>query len=472
MTLAQRDIASAEHAPPGGEEAVVAGASHHDAAPAGEGEQVISVEGIGKMYRLYKRPQDRLKALLFSRFGKSYGKKFWALRGVDLHVGRGEAVGIVGRNGSGKSTLLQIIAGTLRPTTGSVVTRGRIAALLELGSGFNPEYTGRENVYMNASILGMTPEQVNQRLDGILSFADIGHFVDQPVKTYSSGMFVRLAFAVAVNVEPDVLIVDEALSVGDLNFQSKCFRKIREFRERGVSILLCTHDMSALTRFCDRAIVLERGRVQGSGTAKAMVDLYKQVVTPNEMREGSREEEPTLGESVRAALTGIAPAPRAAPLKSLHKLSPNLQEYGGRDMEIVDFGLTDEKGRPANVVVGGEAITVTISAVVRRPVKHPILAFSIKDMRGTEICGTNTLYQEEDLGVRREGETVTVRWRMPLDLCKGSYTLSLGCTEFVEEGLAVHHRLYDAILFEAQPFEKFVGFYNPRPEISVVRGGR
>lgn len=428
-------------------------------APAPGSGYVIDVDNVGKYYRLYDKPVDRLKSLLFARFGRSYGRKFWAVRGVSLQVGRGEAVGIVGRNGSGKSTLLQMIAGTLRPSMGTIRTGGRIAALLELGSGFNPEYTGRENVYLNASILGMTPAEVDARLDDILAFADIGRFIDQAVKTYSSGMFVRLAFAVAVNVNPEVLIVDEALSVGDVNFQAKCFRRIREFRDRGVSILLVTHDMSALTRFCDRAIVLDKGRVRGSGTAKSMVDLYKQIVMPNE-----------------SAATGSVPSVTepAAPkvdekLKDQHTLNPATLEYGSRDMEIIDFGILDSKGKPLTVAVGGEEITIVVTAEVKRPVKHPILAYTIKDVRGTEVCGTNTLYMEEDLGVRHVGERVTVRWTQPADLQRGPYALSLGCTEFVDGGLAVHHRLYDVITFESQPFQRFTGFFDPRPTISVIR---
>lgn len=437
-------------------EAVRAGA---ELRAGGEAEHVIEVEGVGKYYRLYDRPADRLKALLLARFGKRYGRKFWAVRGVSLQVGRGEAVGIVGRNGSGKSTLLQMIAGTLRPSTGTVRTRGRIAALLELGSGFNPEFTGRENVYLNASILGMSRAEVDKRLDDILSFADIGAFVDQPVKTYSSGMFVRLAFAVAVNVDPEVLIVDEALSVGDVNFQAKCFRRIREFRERGVSILLVTHDMSALTRFCDRAIVLDHGRVRGSGSAKEMVDLYKQIVMP----------ESAGGTVAAGARQGAAGGAGGVMLKARHTISPALLEYGTKDMEIVDFGLLDAKGEPLAVAVGGETITVVVTAEVRRAVKHPILAFAIKDPRGTEICGTNTLYQEEDLGVRKPGDRVTVRWTLRADFQRGPYTLSLGCTEFVEGGLAVHHRLYDVVGFECQPFSRFVGFVDMRPSVSVIR---
>ena len=432
-------------------------------APAESGGHLIEVEDVGKYYRLYDKPVDRLKSLLFARFGKSYGRKFWAVRGVSLQVGRGEAVGIVGRNGSGKSTLLQMIAGTLRPSTGSVRTRGRIAALLELGSGFNPEYTGRENVYLNASILGMTPAEVDARMDDILAFADIGPFVDQAVKTYSSGMFVRLAFAVAVNVDPEVLIVDEALSVGDVNFQAKCFRRIREFRDRGVSILLVTHDMSALTRFCDRAIVLEGGRVMGSGAAKGMVDLYKQIVVPNESAEGEKKGT----DSAASAATSAA----GRRLRDGHATNAAVLEYGSKDMEIVDYGILDSKGRPVAVAVGGEEITIVVTAEVRREVKHPILAYAIKDVRGTEVCGTNTLYQEEDLGVRHPGDRVTVRWTQRADLQRGPYVLSLGCTEFVEGGLAVYHRLYDVITFESQPFQRFTGFFDARASVSVIRDG-
>lgn len=432
----------------------------------GSDELLVEVERVGKYYRLYDKPQDRLKGLLMAPFGRTYGKKFWALRDVSLHVAKGEAVGVVGRNGSGKSTLLQIIAGTLRASSGDVRTRGRIAALLELGSGFNPEYTGRENVYMNASILGLDRAAMDARLDDVLSFADIGPFVDQPVKTYSSGMFVRLAFAVAVNVDPDVLIVDEALSVGDISFQAKCFRKIREFRDRGVSMLMVTHDLSALTRFCHRAVVLDGGRVCGSGSAKAMVDLYKQIVTPP-VAAGA----PSVAAGSTEDDTRNADAP-AVLLRERHELNRNALEYGSKDMEIVDFGLADDAGNPVAIFSGGDRLTLTVRARVNRPVKHPILAWTIKDLRGTEITGTNTLYDEEELGVSEPGDEVTVKWEFSPALQKGQYALSLGCTEFVEEGLAVHHRLYDVLPIESLATRKFVGMLDPMSSVSVLRPPR
>lgn len=424
-----------------------------------EDDVLIQVEGVSKFYRLYDKPVDRLKGLLLAPVGKTYGQKFWALKDVSLHVARGEAVGILGRNGSGKSTLLQIIAGTLQPSGGEIKTRGRIAALLELGSGFNPEFTGLENVFLKGSILGIPRERLETKLDEILSFADIGAFVHQPVKTYSSGMFVRLAFAVAVNVEPDVLIVDEALSVGDLSFQVKCFRKMMEFRERGVSMLMVTHDLSAATRFCERSIVLEKGRVVGTGSAKTMVDLYKQLVVP---KEEEKEETPDTAPAVTAQSGGRR-------LCEQHELNPGRLEYGGKDMEIEDFGLIDERGEAVTRVKGDETLRLVVKARVKRKVKHPILAWTVKDQRGTEICGTNTLYQEEELGVSEPGELVEVEWKMPLRLAQGTYSLSLGCTELVDGGLAVHHRLYDVITFEVEPTTGFGGLVDLKPVVSVER---
>lgn len=235
---------------------------------------VIAVRDVGKMYRLYERPQDRLKQQLFWRFGKHYGRDFWALREVSFDVRRGEALGIIGRNGSGKSTLLQIIAGTLPPTLGEVQVRGRVAALLELGSGFNPLFTGRENVYLNGAILGFSREEMNNLFEEIAAFADIGDFMDQPVKTYSSGMYVRLAFAVQACVRPDVLIVDEALSVGDIFFQQKCHARMEKLLAGNTAILFVTHDMGAVQKYCERAILMDKGRPVFEGQSSEVVKRY------------------------------------------------------------------------------------------------------------------------------------------------------------------------------------------------------
>ena len=428
------------------ESAVPAGASNSN---------VIEVQNVGRCYRIYDRPQDRLKDLLFARFGEARGRDFWALKDVSLNVGRGEVLGIVGRNGSGKSTLLQIIAGTLQPTTGQVRTAGRIAALLELGSGFNPEFTGRENVYMNGAILGMPAEVMKERLEDILAFAEIGEFIDQPVKTYSSGMYVRLAFAVAVHVDPEVLVVDEALSVGDFAFQAKCFRRIKEFCDRGVSILLVTHDLGSVVRFCNRAILLDHGHLKGTGDPKSIVDLYKQIVSPAAVRPSTA--------------TGAAEGAPAGEIcfRDRKSFNPGLLEYGSKDVEIVDFQFVDSQGTPVHVLMTDEPVSIEITAIVRRPVKHPIMAFAIKDLKGVELCGTNTLLEDVELGATAPGDRVTVRMTQRLPLQRGAYTLSLGCTEYVDEGLAVHHRLYDAVIFEVHPQRRFVGVFDVRPVMDV-----
>ena len=237
-------------------------------------DMVVAVQNVGKMYRLYDRPQERLKQQLFGRFGKSYGREFWALREVSCCVRRGEVLGIIGLNGSGKSTLLQILAGVLKPTTGEAHIKGRVAALLELGSGFNPEYTGRDNIFMNGAILDIPRAEMEKRFEEIVAFADIGAFIDQPVKTYSSGMFVRLAFAVTISVDADVLLIDEALAVGDIFFRQKCYRRLEMLREQGVAIVLVSHGMTEVEQFCHRALLLHHGDVLFQGPASEAVKRY------------------------------------------------------------------------------------------------------------------------------------------------------------------------------------------------------
>jgi len=246
-----------------------AAVAEHDAL-----EPVVSVRDVGKKYRVYDKPQDRLKQMLLSRFGREYGTDFWALRHVNMDLAPGERFGIIGRNGSGKSTLLQMIAGTLAPTEGEVRVRGRVSALLELGSGFNPEFTGRENVFINGAIHGLSRERVAERFDAIAAFADIGAFIDQPVKLYSSGMFLRLAFAVGTSVDADILLIDEALAVGDVFFRQKCYRRFDELRERGVTIVLVSHGLGDIEQFCDRALLVDRGEPLFVGPSAAAVKQY------------------------------------------------------------------------------------------------------------------------------------------------------------------------------------------------------
>lgn len=255
----------------------------------------ISVQNISKCFFTYEKPRDRLKQAIMPRLQRwvgdettTYGKEFWALRDISFDVKRGETVGIVGRNGSGKSTLLQIICGTLAPTAGSIETQGRIAALLELGSGFNPEFTGRENIYLNGAVLGLTRDEVNERFDAIAGFADIGEFIDQPVKAYSSGMAVRLAFAVQAQVDPDILIVDEALSVGDARFQAKCFERLRQLKDNGTSILLVTHASEQVVTHCSRAILINDSKIELIGESRPVVNRYMDILFGREKRPEKR----------------------------------------------------------------------------------------------------------------------------------------------------------------------------------------
>ena len=339
----------------------------------------IQVKHLEKVYRLYDKPTDRLKESLgFSR--KKLHREYYALKDVNFEVNRGETVGIIGTNGSGKSTILKIITGVLNPTKGEVIVDGRISALLELGAGFNGEYSGLENVYLNGTMTGFSREEIDKKIDNILEFADIGDFIYQPVKTYSSGMFVRLAFAVAINIDPEILIIDEALSVGDVFFQAKCYHKFEEFKKLGKTILFVSHDLGAVAKYCDRVILLNKGEKLNEGDPKQIVDLYKQILA-KDVDDGKREiNEEEL--NYKNTLTNL--------WKDAMNLNPKLLEYGEKRAEIIDFAVLDHEGRISNTIEKGEQFSIKIRVRFHEKVNEPIVAFTIKDMRGTEIAGTNT----------------------------------------------------------------------------------
>ena len=309
----------------------------------GREKSVIRVRNVTKNYRLYNRQRDRLWESLGLDFRKNYKEKH-ALNGVSFEVSRGETVGIIGTNGSGKSTMLKLITGVLTPSGGSIEVDGRISALLELGAGFNMEYTGIENIYLNGTMIGFTKEEIDQRLQSIIDFADIGDYISQPVKSYSSGMFVRLAFAVAINIDPEILIVDEALSVGDVFFQSKCYRKFEEFRRDGKTILFVSHDLSAISRYCDRAILLNQGDKVYEGTPKEAIDIYKKVLV-DQFHQGTGTADALPGDADQAA---DAQGKREKRWKDHFPVNPSLVEYGEKNAEIIDYGLYDEKGLPTS----------------------------------------------------------------------------------------------------------------------------
>ncbi|MBP3914156.1 MAG: ABC transporter ATP-binding protein [Lachnospiraceae bacterium] len=421
---------------------------------------VIRIDHLTKIYKLYDKPSDRLKEALGLSRKKKY-KELRALNDVSFEVNKGETVGIIGTNGSGKSTILKIITGVLAPTSGTVTANGRISALLELGAGFNMEYTGIENIYLNGTMMGFSKEEIDAKLDDILSFADIGDFVNQPVKTYSSGMFVRLAFALSINIDPEILIVDEALSVGDVFFQSKCYHKFEEFRKAGKTILFVSHDLSSVSKYCDRVVLLNKGVKMAEGEPKQIVDLYKKLLVDYGDSDTAEEEsEPTVAEIAAKqegsnSLTGILP------------MNPNMLEYGEHQATFTKITTFDEKGTITNSVEKGAYFTIQARIHFHRDVEDPICAFTFKDLKGTEICGTNTLFEGHDIGSMKAGQDVVVRFRQKMDLQGGEYLLSFGCTGYHEGEFRVFQRLYDILNVTVVSVKNTVGFYDMNSEVTV-----
>ena len=401
---------------------------------------MISVQHLDKIYRLYHRPSDRVKSVL--RPHKKYHQDFYALHDISMHTRQGETLGVIGRNGSGKSTLLKIIAGVLTPTGGTLNVHGRVAALLELGAGFNSLMTGMENIYFSGTIMGYTKREIDKRLEEIVDFAGIGDYLDQPVRTYSSGMFVRLAFAVAISVDPDILLVDEALAVGDMNFQAKCFRKIARFREDGKTVVFVTHALDTVIRYCDKAIVLEKGRLVAEADPKKAVDEYKQIMA-----------------GCASSETGVS-----------GRSGSDTLSYGNKKAHIVDCGLFDSTGRAIRLLENGYPFTIKMKVKFQADIADPIFAFTIKDLKGLEVTGTNTEFKKKEKEIKisfRKGDTIEVRFEQILNMQSGKYALSLGCVGSDENGLVVYHRLYDAVLFEVSSSLPMVGLYDLGSRITV-----
>ncbi|MDO4939094.1 MAG: ABC transporter ATP-binding protein [Lachnospiraceae bacterium] len=407
----------------------------------------IKVNNVTKTYKLYDKPIDRLKESLSRR---QYHRPFNALNDVSFEVEKGTTVGIIGTNGSGKSTMLKIITGVLSQSGGTVETEGNISALLELGAGFNMDYTGIENIYMNGTMMGFTRSQMDEKLEDILEFAEIGDFVYQPVKTYSSGMFVRLAFALAINVDPDILIVDEALSVGDVFFQAKCYKRMEEIRQNGTTILMVTHDMGSIIKYCDKVVVLNRGDKIAEGPAGEMVDLYKKILAG---KYGTDEEEENEDE----------------PLSSQITVNPNRTEYGDGRARIIDFGLFDEKGEATNLLLKGEYFTIREKIRFHEKIAAPIFTYTIKDRKGTELTGTNTMYEAADVPPAEPGDVYEVEFRQKMTLQGGDYLLSMSCTSFEGGVHTVYHRLYDVANITVISNKNTVGIYDMESEVNVVK---
>jgi len=442
----------------------------------------IEVKNLTKMYKLYDKNSDRLKDALGLGKNKLY-KEHLALNNVNMTIKKGETIGIIGTNGSGKSTILKIITGVLSPTSGEVNVNGHISALLELGAGFNMEYNGIDNIYLNGMMIGFTEEEIERRMAAILDFADIGEYVYQPVKTYSSGMFVRLAFAVAINIDPEILIVDEALSVGDVFFQAKCYHKFEEFKKQGKTILFVSHDLSSISKYCDRAILLNQGVMLGEGTPKKMIDIYKQVLVgqyplpkndfhslldDDSIREAASKDveaaDKRIGEKidVKNHDTGkSSPEPSQKKEEVTDKSqNPDLLEYGDGSAEITSFYITDNKNTQTTAVIKGTEFTIHMHVKFMKDIQAPIFAFTFKNILGIEITGTNSMVEKAFLDPVKAGDEKDVTFTQKMMLQGGEYLLSFGVTGFEHNDFTVYHRLYDALNVTVVSDKNTVGYYD------------
>ncbi len=427
-------------------------------------EVVIRVQNLSKCYEIYEKPRDRLLQML-SRGKKKYCREFWALRDVSFEIRKGETVGIVGRNGSGKSTLLQILCGTLNPTSGTVETYGRIAALLELGSGFNPEFTGRENVYLNASILGLTKEEIDRRYDAIIEFADIGEFIHQPVKTYSSGMLVRLAFSVQAQVEPDILIVDEALAVGDAKFQARCFDRLKKLKENGTSILLVTHSSEQIVTHCDKAFLLNDGVQLEKGEPRKVVNRYLDLLFGKTPQSAS----PDCAEDPSEAIAYRTPDNGSDVFASHPNYNPNEYRWGDRSATIIDFHLSSRGVEYPIAVETGSKLKLLVFIRFETTLVCPILGVTIKTKEGITVYGVNseTVGCLDFRSYGQQNEVIEAEIIISCDLAPGDYFISLGLATKDGEEVTPRDRRYDSIHIQVRPTDKFFGLVNLNSSISA-----
>lgn len=386
----------------------------------------LRVKDIAKQYRIYERPGDRLKETLTrGRYRKH--REFWALRDINFEIEAGTTTGIIGPNGSGKSTLLQIIAGTLEPTHGEVMYDGRIAALLELGAGFNPEFTGKENVFMNASLMGFSRRETDRLLPEIERFAEIGDFIHQPVKTYSSGMYVRLAFAIAIHAQPELLIVDEALAVGDAVFQHRCLRRIKEMQAQGTTILFVSHDTGAIRALCQRAILLNGGRMVGDGKATEVLNHYQKLIMEREEVYEASEHEQEAGH-------------QSLSLAGLDEKFPPLQytyRHGDKSAEIISAALLDETRRSVEMLESGSTASVQMRVLFHKAVANPVFGFLIRNRHGIHVYGTNTEQQNLRFPSVAAGEVIEVTFNFNcwLSIDQYSFALAVHSSAYFEEGI-------------------------------------
>lgn len=431
-------------------------------------EVAVKIEGLCKDYKMFARKKDRLLETLFP-FMERHGV-FHAMQDFNLEVRKGEVLGVLGKNGAGKSTLLKMITGVVTPTAGKITLNGKVSSLLELGTAFNPELTGIANIYQHGQVMGLTNEEIKAKEQEIIDFADIGDHLYQPVKTYSSGMFARLAFACAINVDPDILIVDEVLSVGDMAFQLKCFKKFEQFKKQGKTILFVTHSITDILRNCTRTIIIDSGKKIFDGDVKEGVERYKKIIVgldPKQSKEGLLSNNELLKKNPNYKKIQ---ATENEEWKSHFQENPNLITYGNGAAEVIDYGMFDEKGNYVNVLENDRNVVLKSKIVFNEDVKEPIFTMTVKDFKGLEMCGTNTLIEKIATGEYHKGEVVEVEFKQRISIAPGKYTLSFSCTHFNHRGeLEVLNRKYDALLIEVLSTKDTVGLLRLDSDINIIR---
>ncbi|MCO8312171.1 ABC transporter ATP-binding protein [Pseudomonas mandelii] len=400
----------------------------------------IIVDNVSKNYHVYAKTEDRLKQFVYTRLSgkkKTFYRDFWALNPLSFEVNKGDSVGIIGRNGSGKSTLLQMICGTLTPTSGSITRNGRIAALLELGAGFNPDFTGRENIYLNGSILGLSKKEIDSKLADIIDFSEIEAYIDQQVKTYSSGMFIRLAFSVAIHSSPEILIIDEALAVGDVFFQQKCFERLKQLKASGITLLFVSHDVTSVKLLCNKAILLHKGELIKIGDPKAVVNEYIKINSHSESETADVEEVMVQQSEANNALE--------AELEKASLEDDSEYRYGTKNAVIADFGLYKADGNKIDgAIQNNESIEIRLKVEFLKDILNPVSGFYIKDRRGIELYSGNTHYLNSPIGRQPKGTVMSISFKQILSLAPGEYSLSLGLSDFIDGVSTPLDRRYEA----------------------------
>lgn len=431
---------------------------------------VINITNLVKEYKMYARKKDRLLEAILPNYKKH--STFRAMDNLNLEMKKGEVLGILGKNGAGKSTLLKMITGVVIPTSGTIEVKGKISSLLELGAAFNPDLTGIENIYQHGQVMGLTEEQIKVKEKEIIEFADIGDHLYQPVKTYSSGMFARLAFACAINVEPDILIVDEVLSVGDIAFQLKCFKKFEQFKNSGKTIIFVTHNIADVLKNCNRAIIIENGKKTFDGDVKTGVEKYKKIIVGISEDEEKIEEIENDEKNNLEIVNNSEKIDNEKEWKINFIQNPNITEYGNKKAEVIDYGMFDIKGNSINAFDNGEEVILKSKIRFNEDVKDPIFTMTLKDFSGNDIAGTNTDIEKVMTGNYKKGDITVVTFKQKIPVSCGKYTLSFSCTKYNLNGeLEVLNRKYDALLIEAITTKNTVGLIRIDSEITINKLG-